>query len=291
MDKYKVISFYLNKNDPEYTVGAIANSLYAPIVYPGWICEYNITKNVLPEVSQRLSELPHVNVVNHNEEVGDYSRLFYRLEPLSKQNVEAVIFRECNCRLNEREKAAVDQWIDSDKNFHLMHDHSKFPFFHNGCWGAKPEGFPNIKNIILNYLASSINRPWEKLAFLNEDEKVCYKRGSYAKFMENVLYPIAEFSLMRHDDRTKNILGDKIGIPFPTEKTIESGYVGETYTVDETPQNLQDRITDVDDFAKSTMIYSESDKAEKTESMFKYGRKVSENLREARESLKDSIDN
>tara|TARA_Y100001938_G_scaffold142282_1_gene213253 strand:+ start:429 stop:1301 length:873 start_codon:yes stop_codon:yes gene_type:complete len=283
--KIKVISYYLDSNEPRYTVGAIANAIYSQQLYPEWLCEFNITSNVNLEVSDRINELPHTSVTKLQHEPDDYSGMFYRFESLSNPNVEAVVYRDCGSRLTEREKSAVDEWIESDFNFHIMHDHVKLPFFPQGCWGAKPMGLPNIKDVALNFLEMLRNRPWEKLCFLNDSGKICYRKQAYSRFLESVVYPFAEFSLMRHDDSTLNVSGQKIGIPFPTKKTLESGYVGEKYNIDETPLNPKDRISTVEDFAKSLLMYKDSENTKETQDMLEYSQQVFLNLREARNSL------
>ena len=34
-----------------------------------------------------------------------------------------MLSRDCDSRLNKREKLAVDELLKSDKNFHIMRDH------------------------------------------------------------------------------------------------------------------------------------------------------------------------
>ena len=52
--------------------------------------------------------------------------------------VDLYVSRDLDSRLNERELAAVQEWLDSSKEFHFMRDHPQ----HNteilgGVWGCK----------------------------------------------------------------------------------------------------------------------------------------------------------
>ena len=39
------------------------------------------------------------------------------------ENIERFISRDCDSRLSERDRVAVDEWIKSEKNFHIIREH------------------------------------------------------------------------------------------------------------------------------------------------------------------------
>ena len=235
-DKKRVISFSLWGNEARYTVGALANALYAEEIYPGWICRFYISHDVDAEVVGTLKQMDNVEVVLLDKpNDGDYKNSLLRFLPAGDEDVEVMISRDCDSRLGYREKYAVDEWLQSDKKFHIMYDHPNYSsFFLAGCWGVKSPALQGISALIRYYLLDVANRPWEKITHI-KDGNVVYRKGVDQHFLENTVYPLASLSCMRHDDFSKNVLGEKIGLPFPTEKSLEQGYVGETMDVDETP--------------------------------------------------------
>lgn len=51
--------------------------------------------------------------------------------------VERYIIRDCDCIINCQERIAVDEWIQSDKHFHIMRDYaSHTERMHAGMWGG-----------------------------------------------------------------------------------------------------------------------------------------------------------
>ena len=52
--------------------------------------------------------------------------------------VDLYVSRDLDSRLNERELAAVQEWLDSSKEFHFMRDHPQHDTTILGCgWGCK----------------------------------------------------------------------------------------------------------------------------------------------------------
>ena len=63
--------------------------------------------------------------------------MFWRMYPIDDENVNFVIFRDVDSLLTEREKVAVDEWIESKKLFHRMKENCHFeqlPIM-TGMWG------------------------------------------------------------------------------------------------------------------------------------------------------------
>jgi len=166
----KVISFSLWGNDLKYTQGAIRNAILAMELFPGWTCRFYIGRSTAFKVTEDLISLTnrwsrfvrienkweamcgsiHTETTNeieiyHIQEPGDWRGMFWRFEPASDPNVEAMISRDCDSRLSYREKAAVDAWMESDKGFHIMRDH---PWHGSsilgGMWGVKADVVPNM---------------------------------------------------------------------------------------------------------------------------------------------------
>jgi hypothetical protein len=149
----KVISFSLWGDKPKYTVGAVRNADLALEVYPGWICRYYVGKCVPLDTVNSLIERENTEVFVMNRH-GDWTSSFWRFYAASDPEVDIMLSRDTDSRLNARERAAVDDWLSGNKLFHIMRDHP----FHSieilaGMWGVR-NGIPDLKESILRYKKS-----------------------------------------------------------------------------------------------------------------------------------------
>lgn len=135
----KLISFSLWGDNPKYTIGAIKNAELAPEIYPGWLCRFYVGDDVPSKIVDKLQSFDHVELVH--KETGSWDAMLWRFLPMSEEGIEVTISRDTDSRLNHREKAAVDTWLDSNLAFHIMRDHRlhNAPVLGgmNGCRGGK----------------------------------------------------------------------------------------------------------------------------------------------------------
>jgi hypothetical protein len=204
----KVISFSLWGNNPIYTTGAIKNALLAKEVYPDWVCWFYVGKNCPEHIIEELQSLSNVKVIGMSEQ-GDWTGMFWRFLPASDPSVDAVISRDTDSRLSVREKRAVDEWLSSDKGFHIMRDHP----YHGtpilgGMWGAKRGCIPDMKNLIEDYAKGN---------FWQVDQN----------FLKQAIYPIVKNNAIIHDEYF-----DKI--PFPTQRENKF-FVGMAFDENDNP--------------------------------------------------------
>jgi hypothetical protein len=122
----KVISFSLWGNNETYTKGAIINAELANIFFPDFECWVYLHKESVPnEIIDELGEMKNVKVII---KTGDLTNevckpRMWRFEAIDDPNVEIMMSRDTDTRILPREKLAVDEWLKSDKNFHIMRDH------------------------------------------------------------------------------------------------------------------------------------------------------------------------
>ena len=91
------------------------------------------------------------------KETDDRLGQFWRFYPASDRDVEIMLSRDCDSRLNQREKEAVNEWLNSSKSFHIMRDHP----YHNteilaGMWGVKNPILNDMQIMINEYLREGI---------------------------------------------------------------------------------------------------------------------------------------
>jgi len=201
----KVISFSLWGNNPKYTIGAIRNAELALKIYPGWYCKFFIGSDVDKEIINELYSYPNTLFAVQNEP-GDWKSMFWRFETCYDPLIETSIFRDTDSRLNLREKYAVDEWLNSDKTFHIMRDHPyhRFPIL-GGMWG-----FKNNPTYPMRKLLNSFNKE--------------NKYGTDYQFFMEQLYPLVGDDKIVHDP-----FFDKIDFPQPREGTEFVGDVFDEY--------------------------------------------------------------
>jgi hypothetical protein len=148
----------------------------------------------------------------------DASAMFWRFLAFGDEDVAYVMSRDADSRFSPRETAAVGEWLESGKQFHLMRDHPA----HNcailgGMWGAETAPLRFLPAVIAGVP----------------------KGGSYGddqRFLEKHVYPIARRDVMIHDSF---FLRELTRRPFPTAR-IDLEFVGEVFDENERPR-LSDR--------------------------------------------------
>ena len=208
----KIISFCLWGDNPKYTIGAIKNAELTNIIYPGWISRFYCSKSVPYSIIDKLKSIDNTQIVMTLND--DWTCMFDRFLPASEDDVEVMLSRDCDSRLNMREKCAVDEWLKSDKSFHIMRDHP----WHGteilgGMWGVKYPKLKNMKQLIDDY---------HKGDFWQVDQN----------FLKEKIYPLIENDRVVHDEFFQKI-------KFPT-KRVGLQFVGESFDENDNP-NIQHR--------------------------------------------------
>jgi hypothetical protein len=198
----KLISFCLWGDNPVYNIGAIRNAELAKEIYPDWVCRYYVGKSTPTNTIEKLKTFDNVEIVEMDEE-GDWTGMFWRFYPASEESVDVVIVRDCDSRLNQREKDAVDEWLISDKGFHIMRDHPAHGTeILGGMWGSKKGTIKNMKQLIGEYIKGD---------FWQVDQN----------FLREKIYPIVRLDSIVHDEYFENK-------PFPSFRK-DKFFVGQAF--------------------------------------------------------------
>lgn len=197
----KVIAFSLWGADSKYTTGAIKNCQIAKTLFPDWKLRFYVGKTVPNSVIFSLEEYDNVEIIEKYEK-NDWTAMFWRFEASYDNNADVVIFRDVDSRLGLREKDAIDEWLKSDKIFHIMRDHPyhKFPIL-GGMWGMKKNDKFNMSKLI--------NEFYEK--------KAVNAYGTDYEFLGNILFPLIRQDSLIHDSfsiEEKNFPTPRIGLEF-----------------------------------------------------------------------------
>ena len=208
------ISFSLWGDNPKYTIGMIENVKLAKVVYPGWMCRIYCGEDVDSDVLESLIKTDKVDVVMMKQ-CGKWNGMFWRFLPASDARVNVMVCRDCDSRISLREKLAVDEWLVSDKSFHIMRDHPHHStLILGGMWGVK---FPKLKDI-------------DKM--ISTYDVVGNVRQIDQNFLRTEIYPLIKNDCMIHDEilRYENSLCRK----FPNDRNgLE--FVGQQFDINNVP--------------------------------------------------------
>ena len=178
----KVISFSLWGNNPTYNVGAIKNAEQAKIIYPDFECWFYIHKESVPkETIIELEKLDNTKIILKSGDLNINKPMMWRFESIDDPEVEIMMSRDSDTRIYQREKLAVDEWINSDKIFHIMRDHPHHNFcILGGMFGTKkiPQ-IPSWINIMNNYIQTG-NKMYDQ------------------DFLRDYIYPIIRNNSLSH---------------------------------------------------------------------------------------------
>jgi hypothetical protein len=223
----RVISFSLWGNSDKYCIGALKNIQLARTIYPGWeVWLYLPGLPIHPIVSYLQGAQVHGVDVSHvvmklePEGFEGWKGMFARFQPAFDPHVEVMISRDCDSRLSLREKAAVDEWIESDKGFHTIHDHAHHtvPIL-GGLWG--------IKSGILPEFGVLLER-WPKENRWQTDQE----------FLTQEIWPRVKHNTMNHAEFHTHIWP---GCPIPLPRSGRE-FIGATYDEKDVIDSEQQRL-------------------------------------------------
>lgn len=198
-----------------YCQGAIRNAELMPKIYPGWKMVVYADETVPREVVSKLLNL-HVEIKSSGYRNG----MFWRFGAALDKKFERVIFRDTDSRISEREARAVNEWIESGRNAHIIADHPHHtPLIGGGLWG--------IKKFDPDWLSKC-----EQLKVKN-DRRINY--NSDQVWLRDVVWPAIKDDVLIHDlcyhDRR---VGAK---PFPA-KFGDNRFVGEVFDEHDKPRSF-----------------------------------------------------
>jgi hypothetical protein len=199
----KIISFSLWGDNPKYTIGAIENAKLIEKIYPGWVGRFYCGKSVPHEIVSSLESFENVEVIKMDVD-GNWNGMFWRF--LACEDSDIMISRDTDSRISIREFSAVNEWLLSDKDFHIMRDHP----WHGtqilgGMWGCRNGILKNIRDLIKNQNGD----------FWQVDQN----------FLRELVYPKVINNSFVHDSYFNY---ESFSVKFPTER-IDNDFVGDVF--------------------------------------------------------------
>jgi len=207
-----VIAYSLWGDHPMYWVGALRNIELAQKYFPGWICRFYIDKNCKQELIDTING-DNVEVVLVDSK-DSFHGMFWRFWASEDPDVDVFLSRDCDSRFSNREVSAINEWLASDKDFHIMRDHPyhTVPIL-GGMWGCR-NGI--MRKIGLTKMIESWNQYQRKV--IDQD------------FLGRCVYPLVINNSMEHSEFNLRFGGEIR--PFPT---IRNNYefVGDVFDENE----------------------------------------------------------
>ena len=163
-----VVAFSLWGQGERYLSGARRNMELVPQLYPGWAmriyCDRTVPHGLLQEAEQRGVEIiPCPDGQNLRE------KLCRRFLVANDPAVGRFLVRDIDSVVSQRERRAVDAWINSGRWFHVMRDwwtHTD-PIL-AGMWGGVAGTLPDLQPLLAAYQTDHKDTPNIDQEFLRD---------------------------------------------------------------------------------------------------------------------------
>ncbi len=220
----RVLSFCLYGGEkPPYAVGALKNAQLKQKYFPDWEMRLYHDNSVSKELIDNLKNLD-VNCVNIEDQDDNlfYPRegdsktygMFWRFLPASDENVEYFVSRDCDSRFSEREVTAVNEWIESDKPFHIIRDHPQGHGWeiNGGMWGSQGGFIEDISESIRSFLKVS---HW------------AHEIAADQRFLKECIYPVVKDYAFVHDEYFRY---EPQAVPIKRDRKLDDfSFIGEPF--------------------------------------------------------------
>lgn len=159
-----LVSFSVYGPAPRYWHGALRNAVIAAESWPGWTCRFYCDQH--NRTTDAIETMPNCQVIyRHDPRPG--VPMLWRFEPAFDGTFtrdDALIFRDADSRLSNREYVAVKEWIRSGCDYHLIKDNLQHyqPLIRGGLWGIRGSVFalvPDFNGFLAAWLAGRTLKP------------------------------------------------------------------------------------------------------------------------------------
>ena len=213
-----VIAYSLWGEKPLYWLGALRNIEQVKKYFPNWICRFYIDKYSNIELINTIKgDNVEVVLVDSNNSLNG---MFWRFAAASDPDVNIFLSRDCDSRFSNREVHAINEWLKSEKDFHIMRDHPyhSVPIL-GGMWGCR-------NGLMIKIGLSDKIREWN----IRNKEVTNWQNGIDQDFLGQCVYPLVVGDSMEHSEFGLRYGGEIR--PFPTERKNYE-FVGDVYDKDE----------------------------------------------------------
>ncbi len=205
-----IIAFSLWGGNFRYLDTAVRNAELAGALYPEWRCRFYVDETV-PDFIRGQLLASGADVVMMDVSTL-YSGLFWRFLVANDTLIDRFLCRDADSLINLRERAAVMEWVHSDRAFHVMRDdHAHTDPILAGMWGGVANLLPPLETLWRPYVENA-------------------HRGTNCdqKFLREIVWPLIREQVTIHD-RVFRVFNAK---PFPAgTDRAGSWHVGENHVM------------------------------------------------------------
>ena len=204
----KVISYSLWGKNDVYNYGALENSLLAKKIFPDFMVKIFHDDTCNNEILKKISELDNVILINltNNERLKKMNKMMWRFIPAFDKDTEIYLCRDLDSYLNDRDKQLVNEWLNTNYDFHIIRDHPKHTNEIMGCgWGCRNSILNKFENEFYSYdkIPEKIsNRP----TGFNMDQ-LFLREIIYPNIIKkSLIHSISSHLIMKDEDKKQVIL-------------------------------------------------------------------------------------
>lgn len=187
----KIISYSLWGDSELYNYGMMENAIEAKNIYPDYKLYVYHNNTCNEKIINLLKSMDNVVLIKINDNSHKATNMLWRFIPAFFSH-GITLSRDADSIVNIREKAAVEEFLNSDKNFHIMRDNAgghRYKIL-GGMWGAR--------NKILHCLKDQFKNLFMK-------QKINDIRGWDQNWLKNFVYPgIIGTSFIHHNKGLKD---------------------------------------------------------------------------------------
>lgn len=214
----KIIAMSLYGKQPRYTMGAIDNMIMSLRDWQNWTFRLYYDDSVPADVVLRMKGIEATSqfaleLVRVDSNLKANAGRFWRFFSLEDRTATRIIFRDVDSRLTKRDRKAVEEWMESGRYFHMMHDHrahSSHPVL-AGMWGVV-NGFVNPK-LVADWRAND----------------TAYGIYGDQDWLRDKVWPHAKDHALAHSSFYCNKYGEAEWRGFPTPRDSFHDFVGNVY--------------------------------------------------------------
>ena len=203
-----IVAYSLWGDHPMYWKGALRNIELVNKYFPGWICRFYIDKDSKKElINTIIGDNVEVILVDSKD---SFHGMFWRFWAAEDPQVDIFLSRDCDSRISEREVSAINEWLESDKDFHIMRDHPyhTVPIL-GGMWGCR-------RGIMRKIGLIKMIESWNQFS----------RKGIDQDFLGRCVYPLVINNCMEHSEFNLRFGGEIR--PFPTTRNNYE-FVGDVF--------------------------------------------------------------
>jgi hypothetical protein len=203
-----IVAYSLWGDHPMYWIGALRNIEQVQYYFPNWKCRFYIDSTCDQKLIETIKG-DNVEVVLVNSK-DSFHGMFWRFWASEDTDVDIFLSRDCDSRFSDREISAIKEWLESDKDFHIMRDHPyhTVPIL-GGMWGCR--------NGIMRKIG---------LVKMIESWNQFQRKGVDQDFLGRCVYPLVVNNAIEHSEFNLNFEGEIR--PFPTIR-VNYEYIGDIF--------------------------------------------------------------